>query len=100
MDMSWDEAYAAICAKGFELKVMPSFNEVWRAYLKSQGFRRYAIPDTYPYSYSVREFCSDNPTGKYLVFVGGHVVAVENGDYYDSWDSGHEVPLFYWRKEK
>ena len=29
---------------------------------------------------------------------GGHVVAVEDGNYYDIWDSGDEVPTYYWMK--
>ena len=28
-----------------------------------------------------------------------HVVCVEDGKYFDSWDSGNEIPLFYWEKE-
>lgn len=27
------------------------------------------------------------------------VVAVVDGDYYDAWDSGNEIPLYYWRKD-
>ena len=29
-----------------------------------------------------------------------HVIAVENGDYYDNWDSGDEVPIYYWERRK
>ena len=27
-----------------------------------------------------------------------HVVCVQNGDWLDTWDSGDEVPLYYWQK--
>ena len=63
------------------------------------GFRRYYIPDNLKCSYSVREFCVDNPTGTFLLFVGEHVIAVIDGDYYDTFDSGHECPTSFWRWE-
>lgn len=27
------------------------------------------------------------------------MVSVVDGDYYDAWDSGKEVPVYYWHKE-
>jgi len=35
----------------------------------------------------------------HILALSGHVVCVMDGDYYDTWDSGGEVPLYYWRKE-
>lgn len=95
----WDDTYVAIAVTGFSLKDMPSSNNVWGSYLRGKGFKRYAIPNTCPDCYSVGEFCKDNPTGTYLLATGSHVVAVVDGDYYDSWDSGDEVPIYYWLKE-
>ena len=37
----------------------------------------------------------DHPKGIYVVATGSHVVAVVNGDYYDSWDSGDEIVAYY-----
>ena len=78
---------------------IPSSNAVWGSLLYKKGFRQHVIPDTCPNCYSVKQFCSDYPYGKYLLATGTHVIAVEDGDYYDSWDSGDEVPIYYWRKE-
>lgn len=78
---------------------MPSSNAVWAEYLKERGYRRVVIPDTCPQCYSVREFCHDNPKGRYLLATGSHVVTAIDGDYYDAWDSGAEVPVYFWTKE-
>ena len=78
---------------------MPSSNAVWGAYLRTRGFRRDVIPNSCPDCYKVTDFCKDNPTGRYILATGNHVVAVINGDYYDTWDSGNEIPIYYWRKE-
>lgn len=81
------------------LKDMPSSNEVWMSYLTKCGFERSIIPNTCPNCYTIKDFCKDNPQGVYLLATGTHVVAVINGSYFDTWDSGNEIPVFYFRKE-
>lgn len=97
---SWDEVYAEVMLKGFEMKDMPSSNNVWGSFLRSKGFIRIPIPNTCPDCYSVRQFCEDNRSGEFLLATGEHVVAVIDGNYYDAWDSGDEVPIYYWKKER
>ena len=92
----WESTYLGIMTAGFELCDMPSSNNVWAAYLKRLGYRRNVIPDTCPNCYTVRDFCLDNPHGIFLLATGSHVVTVVDGDYYDAWDSGDEVPIYYW----
>ena len=96
LGQSWETTYLGIATTGFELCDMPSSNNVWAAYLKRKGFRRFVIPDTCPNCYTVRNFCLDNPHGKFLLATGSHVVTVIDGDYYDAWDSGDEVPAYFW----
>ena len=98
-DKSWDETYIDVCIKGFVMKRMPSTNSVWAEYLKDQGFSRHIIPDTCPHCYTVRDFCGEYFKGTYVLGTGSHAIAVIDGDYYDAWDSGDEVPLYYFKKE-
>lgn len=97
-DETWDDVYWGIAIQGFLMKNMPSSNSVWGEYLTRKGFRREVIPNTCPACYSVREFCEEHPYGKYLLATGSHVIAVVDGDYYDTWDSGDEIPIYYWER--
>ena len=95
---SWDESYIGTVVEGFTLKRMPNSNIVWESYLKHLGCIREPIPNFCPDCYTVREFCEDHPRGSFLLATNGHVVAVVDGNYYDTWDSGDEVPAYYWFK--
>jgi hypothetical protein len=92
---SWGTCYANLALKGLEMAEMPSANVVWISFLQDMGFKKYIIPNSCPSCYTIQDFCNDHPTGLYVVGTGTHVVAVLNGQYYDSWDSGDEIPVFY-----
>lgn len=96
----WENVYIDLSMQGFAMHDMPNSNSVWGEYLKLNGFRQYALPDTCPACYTITDFVRDYPKGKYMVATGTHVVAVVDGDYYDTGDSGSEVPIYYWRKER
>lgn len=85
--------------ESFILKDIPSANHAWGSYLHKLGYHRHVIPDQCPDCYSVADFANDNPIGTFILGTGTHVVAVIDGSYYDTWDSGEEVPVYYWKKE-
>ena len=96
----WETAYAMIAENGYLMADMPSSNAVWGAVLRQHGFYRYAIPNTCPDCYTVEDFACDNPKGVFVVGTGNHVVTIEDGYIYDSWDSRKEIPQYYWTKGK
>ena len=98
MDTDWETVYSWLTAYGFICKDMPSANNVWGHFLKRQGFKRYLIDDHGKEYYTVEDFCRDNPVGTYILAINGHVVCVCDGFYYDTWDSGKEEPIYYWKK--
>ena len=100
LNKSWEDTYLDIMLLGFMMHDMPSSNNVWGMYLFNHGFKRYIIPDTCPDCYTVRQFCIENPQLTGILSTGTHVIAVENGNYFDTWDSGDEIPIYYWRKEQ
>lgn len=96
----WDTAYWELCVLGNQMKTMPNDKAVYKAYLMRHGFRAQSLPDACPDCYTVRDFCRDHPQGRYILATGGHVVAAIDGNYFDSWDSGDEVPVYVWSKKE
>ncbi len=95
----WDDTFLDLMLKSFEMKDIPSSNYVWSAFLKDLGYSRYVIPNTCPNCYTIRDFANENPVGTFILATGTHVVAVVDGNYIDTWDSGDEVPIYYFEKE-
>lgn len=98
LNQDWEQTYAGLTAYGFMRRDMPSANHVWSAYLRRNGFKRYIVDDRGNDDYTVEDFCRDNPQGVYVLAIPGHVVCVTDGYYYDSWDSGSEIPEYYWTR--
>lgn len=100
LNQEWESTYSGMVIQGIMMKDMPSANSVWGAYLKSKGYIRNIIPNNCPDCYTVKDFCDEHPQGSYILALGSHVVAVEDGKYFDTWDSGDEIPLYYFEKRE
>lgn len=99
LDQDWETSYAGLTAYGYMMCDMPNANHVFGAYLEDKGFVQCLINKHGKRTYTVEDFCFDNPRGVYILAIDGHVVCVYNGRYYDTWDSGREIPMYYWKKE-
>ena len=99
-DKDWDDVYLDLALKkGFVMKQMPSENNVWGSYLHDLGFKRHVIEDTCPDCYTVRDFVRDHPQGRFVLGTGTHAIGVVDGTYFDTTDTGDEVPQYYFEKE-
>ena len=76
---------------------MPNADAVWGKYLYQHGFEPFLLPQSCPECVTIDAFCRMYPEGVYIIGTGSHAVAIINGNYYDSWDSGREVPSFFWK---
>lgn len=97
-DQDWERTYVDLALQGLIMHDMPSSDSVWGQYLRGKGFVKNAIPTNCPECYTVEQFCADHPHGVYVVKVDSHVVAVSEGDIYDTWDSSAESPIYYWER--
>lgn len=96
----WEDAYVALCAEGLMYKDMPSSNYVWGMYLRKYGFEQKMMPSICPNCVTVERFAKEHPTGRYVLACQSHVVCVDSGCWYDTWDSGNEVVLYYFEREE
>lgn len=95
---SWEKTMLELTAYSYFMHRIIDDNYVWETYLKDKGYRHIELLDTCPDCYTLRDFCELHPIGKYIVCTGSHVVAVMNGNYYDTWNSGNEIVRYYFRK--
>lgn len=99
-DDDWYSMYSQLTLQGYAMCDMPSSNAVWGRFLKDNGYKQYVIPNTCPDCYTIEDFCNDNPVGTYILCTGTHTVTAIDSVYFDSWKSGNEIPIFYFRKEE
>lgn len=101
LGMSWEEAYCGLALEGFKRGDLPNADSVWGPYLKAHGFVRRILPEDCPDGYTVADFSADHPHGTFILSMPGrHVLCVQDGRWWDSWDSGAECPVYYWTKER
>ena len=99
LGQSWKKTYTELMLEGLLLCDMPSANHVWGSYLRNKGFKRKIIPDNYPVDYTVEDFANDHPNGTYVLALSSHVVPVIDGSFFDTWDSSHEIVIFYFERK-
>ena len=84
MGIDWGTAFDLIADEARSLYDTMDANHVWIGWLIKRGYRLYPLPNKCPDCYTVREFCLEHPEGEYILGTGTHVIAVIDGDYYDS----------------
>lgn len=92
LNQGWYMTYWGLCIEGAFIADMPSANNVWGSYLHRKGYRREMAPE----DITVEEFAKMHKRGTYILALSGHVVCVQDGTLYDSWDSENETVLYFW----
>lgn len=96
---TWDAIAVDLSMMQIHHHDLQNSDAVWGEYLYLNGFRRGVLPSPCPNCVTIKEFCKLFPVGTFVVATGYHVVAVIDGNYYDTEDTGDEVLLYYWEKE-
>ena len=113
LNYNWFMVHDELSFLSRKMADMPSSNRVWNQYLYDKGLQEFQAQNTCPNCLTVERFCKTHPKGRYilstaeytkardnLIVTGTHVVAVIDGDYYDTWDSGADVPLSFFVVQK
>ena len=96
---TWNNVFADLTMQAAYMHDMPSSDAVWGEFLRLNGFTKHILPNTCPNCYTINQFTKDYPNGMYVVATGTHVVAVVDGNFYDTSNSGNEMIIYYWKKE-
>ncbi|MBR5270865.1 MAG: hypothetical protein IKV64_01645 [Clostridia bacterium] len=98
LNQAWEDTYIELTIQGYIMGDLLSSNAVWGAYLKSKGFAREIVSNDCPECYTINDFCNEYPQGVFVIGTGTHAVAVINGIIFDTWNSGDETPIYYYKK--
>lgn len=94
---AWSEVFDELVPIARELQCMPNSQACFVRYLTESGFTYHGISNKKGSKRpTVDRFAKDHGNGTYFVNVANHVVAVVDGIYYDTWDSGHKSLYGYW----
>lgn len=95
LNQSWGRTYLELAVYGYAMADLQSADAVWNIYLSDKGLKKYVLPSNCPDCTTVREFSERYKEGRYLLYVGEHVTACINGSYYDTWDSGDRIVIYF-----
>lgn len=91
---SWKDAYKKEIPYCLEYQVTSVFDcpaNQAKEILKQLGFEYHSIKVSKGSKRpTVESFANEHQTGRYILSVARHVVAVVDGKYYDTWDSGNK----------
>jgi len=104
LDLSWTETFDLISPLCREYQTLGLFDlDLGRTkeVMSKLGFEYHGISNkkgsTRP---TVFEFAKNNQQGTYIVVVAHHVVAVKDGMYFDTWDSGFKSLYGYYEHKE
>ena len=100
LDVDWDTASVYAIVQQIRDSDLYVKNYVWGNLLLRNGFTKHHIPDTCPDCFTVENFAKEHPQGLYILGTGEHAVAVVDGNWYDTFDSGAMIPIVYYEKER
>lgn len=104
LNLSWVEAFDLTIPLCRELQTYTIFDgclEKTKESMRKLGFDYHGISNKRGSKRpTVDEFTKDHPNGTYICKVANHVVAVVDGKYYDTWDSGWRSMYGYYEKMK
>ena len=107
LNYNWYMVHDELSYLSRKMADIPSSNRVWKKYLYDKGYSEYKVENICPRCYSVKQFCNEHPRGTYILstcqytkdmgicVTGMHVLTVIDGSYYDTSDSGEDVPLSF-----
>ena len=102
LQMEWLDVFDEMYPLSREMQVPFNCKPCYEKYLTEiKGFTYHGISNKKGSKRpTVDRFAKDHPSGRYVLRVANHLVAVVDGIYYDTWDSGYKSLYGYWYKDQ
>lgn len=96
----WLDVFDELTPYVREVQANPNAPQVYSKYLKDNGFKWVGIKaEKGSKRPTVQSFAKDHKEGTYILRVSHHIVAVSDGSFWDTWDSGYKSVYGYYVKE-
>ena len=96
-DKTWVEVYDELVPIAREFQCMPNSKPAYTEYMKRKGYTYVGVSNkkgtTRP---TVSSFALAHKEGRYVAVVANHLVAIVDGRFHDTWDSGKKCLYGYW----
>lgn len=103
LDVTWLEAFditIPICRREQVPNIFFCPAKIRNAFLEELGFEYHPISNKKGSKRpTIDEFAKEHKKGRYICNVSNHEVAVVDGKYYDTWDSGYKSLYGYFERE-
>ena len=100
LDKEWLEVFDDIQPISREMQAPFNNRVCYEKYLEAKGFKYVGISNKKGTKRpTVQSFALAHKEGTYILRVAHHIVAVIDGYFYDTWDSGDNSLYGYWVKE-
>lgn len=99
LNKTWLEVYDDLIPIARELQCIPNSKTCYEPYLQQQGLTYQGVSNKRgTVRPTVASFARDHKKGTYIARVANHIVAIVDGHYFDTWDSGLKSLYGYWKK--
>ena len=99
LNCTWLEAFDNLVTYARQTQTVVNSLDNIKLFMKQSGYEYKSI---YKKRNTVLDFTKERKTGTFMLYVrvgyGTHLVTVEDGFYYDTWDCGNRLVFGYWEK--
>ena len=99
LGIDWDEAFQKLVAEALKQKRMPNGKEVYEAILTRYGYTYHGISNAKGTKRPTVSDMARKHKRLAICRVAHHLVAIEDGYYWDIWDCGNKSLYGYWDKD-
>ncbi|MBR4533900.1 MAG: hypothetical protein IKO85_05085 [Bacteroidaceae bacterium] len=99
-NLSWVDVFDELTPIARELQCMPNGKPCYEEFLKRRGYEYVGVSNKRGTKRpTVSSFTLAHRQGVFIARVAHHIVAVVDGRFYDTWDSGQKSLYGYWVKK-